>query len=441
MIKLKHLIIFITIIIFSGLAKTSCLTDLIKIALKNNIELEIERFKLKSARIDTTITKNQDIPDINLSYLTSMKGYKDSMQKSIYKSRTYNQIFALNLVQVFPGLGRINKFQKLISELKYQIQKINVLKKEKLIAKKITEIYLSIIKEKELLSVHTENLILVNKLLEVAKINYDVGLVLKNDILRIETQKSKIEEDILKTENNIRTLLLELINILNIHKKHEFPLKNFPSSLKFQLYEPYYNYYKKLLLKKDYDLILTMKNYKIFNAGLKIAKSARLPSVSINASYNYGKKIGSFLGTFKGTKDYTLSLGVQFPVYDTGDISLKIKKAEYMKKISELTILNLINQKDSILRKILSSYQNARKRIATTEKAVEQSIENMRLVITKYKHGESSIVELIDAQITLSATKISKIMAYFQERMTLANLLFLVNDFESIELLDSGGKK
>jgi outer membrane protein TolC len=87
----------------------------------------------------------------------------------------------------------------------------------------------------------------------------------------------------------------------------------------------------------------------------------------------------------------------------------EIRKAEKDKQIMDLKFQSLENFKKGDLKKAYSDYREVQERVSSAEKSMEQARENMRMVTIRYEHGDASIVEVIDAQITLTNSSLAVI--------------------------------
>ncbi|NLV94722.1 MAG: TolC family protein, partial [Candidatus Riflebacteria bacterium] len=189
------------------------------------------------------------------------------------------------------------------------------------------------------------------------------------------------------------------------------------------------------LFKYDYSINLARSDLKILNKIVSSSSKATLPTLNINSTYKYGNKYGSDRGG-KDNKDLVTTFELVTPVYDGNDIKNMIRKAEKSKEIGELTLKNLANNKKSELEKATNDYKDATLRIELAEKMVEQSHENMRIVLTRYQAGAASIVELIDAQRLLTDSLQLAVNAYYDERAKLSEIFLLTHMFEDLKTMD-----
>ncbi|MDD2715438.1 MAG: TolC family protein [Candidatus Wallbacteria bacterium] len=412
------------------------LSSLIDMALRQNLTLKIQKLQIEQAWIGIKKADNSFIPNLDLLYTDNIKHNLDSAQKNASGPQADTFIYSLSLSQAFPALGKYNVLQKKLARLKSLAVETGYSKAELDLSKQIVKIFFQLVQYQETIKIHEENLMLIKKLLEIADLNMKVGLATKNDILRIEVQEYNIQVALLKTRNSYDNQLIDLANALNLDDTSSLNLV-FPETLKFQVrsFDP--KGAEDLMLKQDYDLVLSRNDQKVFTETFDAAKSAYLPTLSLSGKYNYSEKTGSY----NDARDYSLGFAVSSPFYDGGDILDEIRKAEKDKQIMDLRAQSLENFKKGDLKKAYSDYREVQERVSSAEKSMEQAKENMRMVTTRYEHGDASIVEVIDAQITLTNSSLQAITTYYDERTRIMELLSRINEIQGLKSLDKGGAR
>ncbi len=427
----RILLTVVTAMLIASAAQAGTLAGLINKALDRNLSLQISDLEIEQSFIDEKKSDNALIPDVNLVINRTSKDFKDSYQKnnpgSIDKMLTYS----LKLTQSYPGLGRIPAIQREITRLKTDIkktykdnQKINVLRN-------LTRIYFKMVRDQELVKIHETDLILIAALMKVAKLNEELGLVLHNDILRIEVEQLNSSTELVKARNSFEDLKYDLAAILDMPDPASIKLE-LAKSLRFAVA----SYTSEALLPElfqiDNDINIARTDQMILQKSVRAARSAHLPTLSLDASYNYGREIGPI----ESTKDFAATFILTTPVYNGNDIENAVRLAQKSEEIVKLRVRDLSNSKKAILEKAVADYNEALSRISFAEKMAEQSYENMRIVFTRYQEGASSIVELVDAQRLLTNSTQTAVKAYYDERERLAEILLLLHRFDELSLTD-----
>ena len=409
------------------------LARIAEMALARNIGLKIAAVQIEERLLDLKKAQNDFLPNLDLRLSTSRKTVLDQQQKAnpfLYERTT---LYSLDLVQKFPALGKANELARDVADLRTQAARVAAQNARRRLLREVITTYFKIFREQERRKLHEENRFLAGKLLEVAKINESVGLSLQNDILRIEVQIANFEASIVDARNSAATLMQDLATLLDLHDASALE-PAFPASLKFTPQEMSASAALQLMLQADYELQLARTDLNIMRKTVRAAKSAHLPTLTLSGNYTHGKEVGPY----NGTKDYTVAFSLDMPVYDSGDIQNEVRRTHKQAEIASLTCADLENRKRGAVIKAWTDYHEVLERIRFAEKAVEQSRENMRVVSTRYKAGDASIVELVDAQLTLSSTAQTAISAYYDERIRYAELLFLTGQEEAALGMDQG---
>lgn len=428
----KYLLLLLCILTLTpSFVWSAGLADLSQRAIENNLSLKISDLEIEQSFIEAKKAFNALIPDVNFSVNSTHKTFKDDYQKRSPAAIDTILSYSLRLTQSYPGLGRIPIIQKEIAKLKTSVKNVVKDNQKIKVLRELTRIYFKLVRDQELIKTHKTDLILIAELMKVARLNEELGLVLKNDILRIEVEQLNSNSELVKTTNSYEDLTYDLAAILDTRAGElgELPL---PAGLKFNPASHSIDNLMDEMFKLDNDIMLARTDLQILEKATKAARSAHLPTLSIDSSYNHGKK----MGPIEGTKDIATTFLLTTPVYNGNDIENAVRIAKKTEEIARFRLQDLMNSKRAILEKAVADYNNALARITFAEKMAEQSYENMRIVFTRYQEGASSIVELIDAQRLLTNSAQTAIRAYYDERERLAEILLLMHRFDELFKLD-----
>lgn len=422
---MKHIATLFFIILCSIEAQAN-FEQLAKQALRRNLQLQAAKLEIKQSLIDITTADNKMIPNLNLN-ATGMQKNFESSPATVDSSLA----FSLRLAQTYPALGRIPRINRRIARLRAQISETMKRQQETTILRKLSDTYFGLLRDQEIIKAHTTDLLLIDELLRIAHLHREVGLVLDNDVLRIDVEKLNSSSALLRAQNSYQNLKYDLAALLDYDDPQKIEI-SLPKGIKFTCH----TFDPKILLNKvfenDNEIITSNTNIDILNQSINAAKSANLPTLSLESSYNYSARAGNS----KDNRDLTTTFVLTTPVYDSGDIDNSIRAAKNAKKIAQLRLSNLKNNKRAAIEKSLSDYNEAVARIKLAEKMFEQSFENMRIVFSRYQEGVASIVELVDAQLLITNTAQNAIRAYYDERSALSEIFILTEDFESLYKID-----
>ncbi|MBF0546616.1 MAG: TolC family protein [Candidatus Riflebacteria bacterium] len=412
------------------------LSSIIQMAASESLELKIEKIRIDEERFEEVRAHNAMIPKLNGLVSHSRETYLDSSLFSIFGSQYYSTLVSMELVQAYPGLGKIPRIQEQMAALKTFYKKVEFSKAENLLKKEVVRLFFELALQAELIKVDQENLGLLKKLKEVAEIKKSVGLALSNDVLRIEVEIANYESGIESRSFAMQNLRVDLANILNASNSETLPIE-LPKSLEFATVTLDLNGLEAAMIQSDFEIELARQDCKLVDKYLSGEQAARLPTFSLDGKYN----LTNAAFGYKNVRDYSMNFALSFPIYDSGDIKNQFSKQKKTLDRLHLALENRIKSKKAMLKKAWTDYEEMGTKLQYGRKSVEQSRENMRVMMARYEAGEASIIEMIDAQLILSKSLQNLASFHRDERIRLAQLYFLSLDSNGYENLDQGAKQ
>jgi outer membrane protein TolC len=167
------------------------------------------------------------------------------------------------------------------------------------------------------------------------------------------------------------------------------------------------------------------------------AKAAFLPSFSIDTDYGIEanslalKSVWATHPEFGRipTLGYFLTASMTFPVWDWGGLRSKLHQTE----IAQEDARTSLSQSQRVMLSNLYSFYNeasvARAEVESARRTAELAVESLRLTNLRYQAGESSALEVVDAQNTLTLARNSYDDSQVRYRVALANLQTLTGNF------------
>ena len=189
------------------------------------------------------------------------------------------------------------------------------------------------------------------------------------------------------------------------------------------------------------DLKIAVESLQEANLGVSAMRNAFLPTLSIDTDYGIeanafalrGKASGA-AGTDKGNQvqnnlgQFTAA-NLQFPVWDWGALRSKLHHAEWQRQQARAE-LSLVQRK--MVSNLYSSYNEAVEAHAAADRlrhAAELASESLRLTVLRYKAGEATALEVVDAQDTLTQARNAYDDAGARYRIAVAQLQTLTGSF------------
>jgi outer membrane protein TolC len=159
------------------------------------------------------------------------------------------------------------------------------------------------------------------------------------------------------------------------------------------------------------------------------ARAAYLPTVALD--YFYGIDANHFATKTDGIRNlgYSASATLVIPVWNWGATHSKVKQADLRRQQAEVELSAAQRELLADLQSFYDEADTARSELATLARSAELAQESLRLTTLRYQAGESTVLEIADAQNTLIQTRNAYDDAQVRYRVSLVNLQTLTGIF------------
>lgn len=265
--------------------------------------------------------------------------------------------------------------------------------------------------------------------LKVATLNYDQGLVAKTDKLRSEVELAAAEQNLAKAENNVNLSRTTLCNLMGIDLTTQFTAKPI-DQISYVL--PPLSSLLDQAAKTRPELAAVSAQARAAGAGVTAAKAAYLPTVSLNASYDWRGETYA-----KNEENWTLLVVANLNVFDGGITAAKVTQAEKSASIVESQKRQFADQVTLEVTQALFNIEDAAKRLATAQKASSKADEDFRIARARYRGGISSNIEVLDSHVAFINAKNNLIQTQFDYYANYAKLLKSVGILSGAERMEA----
>ena len=156
------------------------------------------------------------------------------------------------------------------------------------------------------------------------------------------------------------------------------------------------------------DLRAASESLRAATEDVRTAKNAFYPNLIVDAVY--GIEANEFalhapiaaqpeLGVLP-TLGYFITLNLQVPVWDWGNLRSKLHQSEARERQSRVAMTQAQRQLISSLYGLYNEAVTAKSALENLERVAELSAESLRLIVLRYQAGESNALEVVDAQNT-----------------------------------------
>jgi outer membrane protein len=156
--------------------------------------------------------------------------------------------------------------------------------------------------------------------------------------------------------------------------------------------------------------------------GVGAARAAYLPSLGLD--YFYGIDAVRFATKTNGISNLGSSFvaTLNIPVWNWGATQSKVKQAELQRDQAKREMSLAQRKLLSDLKSLYAEAQTAADELSSLQRSAELGAESLRLINLRYKDGESTVLEVVDAQNTATAADAAYQDGAVRYRVALANL-------------------
>ncbi len=181
--------------------------------------------------------------------------------------------------------------------------------------------------------------------------------------------------------------------------------------------------------KSNPDLRAALAGFEVANHEVTAAWGGLLPSLSLD--YFYGIDSNKFAIRTDGIRNlgYSAVATLQIPIFSWGADRSKLKQAELRRDQAHVELTFAQRQLLSHLRQFYGEAETSRQEMELLASSAEMAAESMRLTTLRYQAGESTVLEVVDAQNTLTLARNAYDDGQARFRVAVANLQTLTGSF------------
>ena len=395
----------ILLLVFVSLSFGLSLEEAIKLSLENNKELQAQRIALKTSELNLTADKNLYLPEFFFSYRyvhqTEKQGFNVPPNMTVSSSKRDYQSYTLGLRQIlYDGGFRASKVD--LSRSEVEIQRLLVKEKEKDVALEVVKAYLDALSAKALVEVYKKQEEALRFAKERAQAFYEQGLVAITDVLQAQVKLSQAQRDLRQAEGSYRVALSRLSQLVGKEVYDVEPVEVSVEELDLN------TYVEKALSKRE---IINIFAQKVSQAQKlqKLRESSLLPKVFLQLEYLYSDQnpvvSPKGLGLF--------SFGVSLNLQGLEGYYRKLSAVEEEKKAK----VELLDIKEKIKLAVKADYENlltTRDSLKVAEDGLKFAEKFFELVQEQYANQIVGMLELLDAEASLTSARKSRELSYYE---------------------------
>ena len=182
--------------------------------------------------------------------------------------------------------------------------------------------------------------------------------------------------------------------------------------------------------KNNPELAAAFAAVDVANRQVQSAEAAHLPTLVLN--YYYGIDANEFARyTVFGAPNlgYSAIATLNIPVWHWGAIESRVRQAELQRQQAKVELSAAQRQAVADLKTFYAEAETARNQLESLHTSADLAAESLRLTNLRYKAGEATALEVVDAQNTLTAARTGYSDGELRYHVALANLQTLTGSF------------
>ncbi len=380
------------------------LDECIEYALKNNLEIEAKSITNEAGRELYEQAKRNRLPSVNansgysINYGKSVDPNTNAVTTNNFASNSYAVQGSMILFEGFVRNNIIayNRFKHLA-----QIEEEKALKTD--IAFAVMNSYHNVLYLKGLLGIVKEQKELSELNLEKIKRQSEVGISARTEILEIEARLAEEELQVIRTQNNLRSALLELKRVMNFPAAEDLQLQE-PDDIEMLIPAGSVSADSVYQVALEHLPAVKARDQQLMSVekSLAVSKGYLFPSLSFYGGYytgyyethtdDTGNPI-SFRNQLKNNASQAVGLSLNIPIFNRLNTRSEVRLGRLE---LEREKVELINYKNQLYYEIEAYCQDLSAMAAEFAQAQKQTDSNLLAFEVAQKKKEQGLFNIID---------------------------------------------
>jgi outer membrane protein TolC len=270
------------------------------------------------------------------------------------------------------------------------------------------------------------------KFLDISQKLEKGGEVAHSDVIKARIQFEQQERDLQEARLEMGRSRLELAVLLFSDFNENF---NVVDDLQMPQALPQFAEAQAMAGRKNPDLRAALASLQVANHEVTSAWGNLIPSASvdyfygIDASHFATRQFDPLAGQFVNNLGSSIVATVQVPIWHWGANVSKLKQADLRRNQARVELSFAQRQLLANLRTFYDEAETSRSELDSLQQSAELATESLRLVTMRYQAGESTVLEVVDAQNTLTQARNAYADGQARYRLSIATLQTVTGSF------------
>lgn len=279
----------------------------------------------------------------------------------------------------------------------------------------VKDAYFVALQAEELVEVRQRELQAAEERLRNARLRFEAQTLARFDVLRFEAEVRAGEAELIRAQNDVRSSKNALNNVLGrpiATPTQLVPVEGLPEPPRTS------DAAVEIAQRTRPEVRAQQRRLGALAAARRAEEGGLKPSLGLDVTYQ--RAIDP--GPFSREQQTTATAQVTLPVFDSGITRARVRAARQSEVEAQAVLEQIQLAVDLDVRQAYVRLENARAQIDVATKQVEVAEEALRLAELRYSEGVGILLDVTDAQATLTAARTGLVNARFEYRAAWAQL-------------------
>jgi len=397
------------------------LSQCVKLALRNSYQVRIGGAAIDEAEAQVQVAKSAKMPRLSteanymrigppVSFDVPVPG-GPPQEFEVMPNSTWKWSFSLVQPLYTSGLNeaRIN-----LARLGVDANRLDWQNRRRMVALAAEEGYFNVMKAQALQKVVQQSLDAANEHWRLAKARFNAGAAARFDVLRAEVEVANITQNLIDAQNGVELAKAALRNVLALEPDVDIVLEGPGETLEYEGNLP--NAIQEALRNRP-EMQQARTAVKAAQTNVRVQKASNGVTLSFIGGYDFQKATG-----FGSDKSWRVGLGLSKPLFDGGQARASTRQAKAALEKAQLAAEQVEDAIELEVTQAALAVNAARQKLKTTQTTVDQAVEGLRIAQLRYENGVGTQVEVLNAQVALTAARTNNVNAEYDYQVALARL-------------------
>ena len=256
--------------------------------------------------------------------------------------------------------------------------------------------------------------------LETSNARYELGSASMSDFLKSKVQLGTDSLELIRRENAVQVSRATLNNQLGLAVDRATEID---ARLEFEPYPLPSREAMNAALDTHPDVLNAAYSRESAGHDVGTARSARFPSISAFANYSYSTAV--FPDAFEditSADNASFGLSFDYTLFSGFSTTSQVRQAKVRRHTAEAELAQSKRTVSLAITTAALGVEEARRRYQVSEQQVQSAQEDLNIAQEKYNLGAATILDILNAQVSLSQSETAKIEAVFDYNLAVADL-------------------